>query len=407
MRSKLLLLLSAAAMCLTALSSYAQTRYQDSVFASYTMSTVTYSSVYGYQMDIYQPTGDVSTSRPAIVLAHEGTFVTGDRGSDPTVVGLCQDLAHRGYVTISIDYTLVPLAQFTNLENADSAAIEVFRAVSDGKAAVRYLRKYASTYGIDTNNIFIGGNSAGAVLAMHYAYIDSLSELNVNPDFPSLVATLGGLEGNSGNPGYSSDVKGVISLAGGLNQVAWLGYCSKPIVMAQGTADDVVPYTCADPNVGIPVPLQLCGLGSCASSIVTNTPYYDTLTFPGQGHIPWDSDPGMFHQVDTLITGFLFHEVMGLVPDTCPKPSGIQNIANSATITLYPNPATSVLNIQSSHFISEISVVDEMGRTVSQTENVNDLSYKMNTSRLSPGIYFVRIYETPGQIPAVRKVIIE
>ena len=406
MRSRLLLLLSAAIICLTAMSSYAQTRYQDSIFASYTVTTVTYSSVYGYQMDIYQPTGDTVKSRPTIVLAHEGTFISGTRTSDPTVVGLCQDLAHKGYVTVSIDYTLVPLAMFTNLENYDSAAIEVFRSISDAKAAVRYMKEYASTYGVDTGNVFIGGNSAGAVLAMHYIYIDSLTELS--DTFQSLVAMVGGIEGNSGNPGYSSSVKGCISLAGGLNQVDWLGYCSKPIVMAQGTADDVVPYTCADPNVGISVPLQLCGLGSCASSIVTNTPYYDTLTFPGQGHIPWDSDPGMFHQVDTLVTGFLFHEVTNLVPDTCPAiVNSIRNINNQPTISLYPNPATNVLNIQSSHFISAISVVDEMGRTVSQVGNMNSLSYQMNTSHLSPGIYFVRIYDTQGQIPAVRKVIIE
>jgi len=395
-------------MCLTAVSSYAQTRYQDSIFAAYTTTTVTYSSVYGYQMDIYQPTGDSVKCRPTVVLAHEGTFISGNRTSDPTVVGLCQDLAHKGYVTVSIDYTLVPLLDFLNLENADSAAIEVFRAVSDAKAAVRYLKEYAYTYGVDTGNIFIGGNSAGAVLAMQYAYIDSLPQLSVNPDYASLVAQVGGLEGNSGNPGYSSNVKGCISLAGGLNQVSWMGFQSKPIVMAQGTLDSVVPYTCGDPNVGISVPLQLCGLGSCAPNIVANTLYYDTLTFPGQGHVPWDANAGMFYQVDTLVTGFLYYEVTNTPKAPCvAAPNGIAHIDNTPNISLYPNPATNVMNIQSSRFIASISMTDEMGRTVSQADNVNSLSYQMNTSHLSPGVYFVRIYDTQGSLPVIRKVVVE
>jgi dienelactone hydrolase len=408
MKQKLLLVMFTLMTCLLSLRSAAQTRYQDSVFASYTLTTVTYSSVYGYQMDIYQPTGDTVKCRPTVVLAHEGTFISGNRSSDPTVVGLCQSLSKKGYVVVSIDYTLVPLQSAGNLENADSAALEVFRAVSDGKAAVRYLKEYAYTYGVDTGNIFVGGNSAGAVLAMQYVYIDSLAQLNVNPDFPSLVAQIGGLEGNSGNPGYSSNVKGCISLAGGLNQVSWMGFQSKPIVMAQGTLDSVVPYTCGFPQVGIPVPLQLCGLGSCAPNIVANTTYYDTLTFPGLGHVPWDANAALFYQVDTLVTGFLYYEYTNTPKAPCvEQPNGIQNISATADISLYPNPAGNVLNIRSSGFISGIAIIDEMGRVVSQASDIHSLSYQVNTSGLSRGVYFVNVQMAEGHTSTFRKVVIE
>ena len=86
--------------------------------------------------------------------------------------------------------------------------------------------------------------------------------------------------------------------------------------------------------------------------------------------------------------------------------TGINEIS-AADVSLYPNPASKVLNIQASLIISSISIVDEMGRVVAEAGDVNSLRYQMNTSHLNSGIYFVRVYGTQGQIPAVRKVIIE
>jgi hypothetical protein len=413
MKSKLLLVMFTAMTCLLSQYSSAQTRYMDSVFAGYTVDSVTYSQIYGLKMDIYQPAGDTIKNRPVVVLAHEGTFYTGTREDDPTVVRLCQDLAHKGYVTVSIDYRLV--ANPVYLLDTLNSAVEVFKAISDARAAVRYLYQDAYTldsFRIDTNNVFIGGNSAGAVLAMHYAYVDSLPELSINHFFGSAVDTIGGtLQGNSGNPGYSSNIKGVISLAGGLNQVSWLGYCSYPVVMAQGDSDVVVPYICAEPSVfggSVHVPLSLCGLGSLQQSIGDNTPYSSTLVFPGAGHVPWDANDTDFYMVDTLVTSFLYKEVLNLVSDTCTMVhAGINNIPNAATIKLYPNPASKQLNIESSEIISSITMSDDMGRTVSQTSDIDSRSYEMNTSGLSAGIYFIRIYGTSGISPVVRKVTIE
>ena len=390
--------------CLLSQSSSAQTRYMDSVFAGYTMDSVTYSTVYGLKMDIYQPAGDTATRRPLIVLAHGGSFVSGARETDVTINQLCIDFVHKGYVTVSIDYRLIP--QVGNFLNGDSAATEVFRAVGDGKAAVRYLHEYADSFKIDTNNIFIGGNSAGAVLFDQYAFIDSLNELPHALQL-DVVNNAGGFDGNSGNAGYSQGFKAVINLAGGLNDPSWIGYCSKPIVSAQGTADSVVPYTCMDPLVGIyQVPLLLCGLGSMQPYITTNTPYWASMLFPGAGHVPWSTNPTDFYMIDTLITSFLYNELNNLVPDTCPTPSGIRGVT-TATIKLYPNPAGKQLNIESSDIISAVTMSDDMGRAVSQASEINSRSYEMNTSGMSAGIYFVRIYGTSGQMPAVRKVTID
>ena len=382
-------------------------RYVDSVFASYTVTTVTYSSVYGLQMDIYQPTGDTASLRPILILAHGGSFTSGDRTNDNVITQLCSDFAHKGYVTVSIDYRLTGTL---NLLNGDSAINEVLEAVGDGKAAVRYFYKdvltNGNTYKIDTNNIFLGGNSAGAVLFMHYAYVTDTMQLTQS--FRAILDNIGGgLDGVSGNPGYSSNFKGVINLAGALNVASWITQCNKPLVSAQGTADPIVPYNCGSPEYGT-VPVTLCGLGAMASYITTTSTIYDTMTFPGAGHVPWQTNNADFYMVDTLITGFLNKAMCAApLPSCVVTTTGIHDIQYSAKIALYPNPASSNLNIQSSEYINSISVADEMGRIVASVGGVNTMSYQLNTSDLSPGIYFVRINDNLGHIPAVRKVIIE
>ena len=381
-------------------------RYVDSIFSSYTVTTVTYSSAYGLQMDIYQPTGDTASLRPVLILAHGGSFTSGDRTNDNVITQLCSDFAHKGYVTVSIDYRLTSTL---NLVNGDSAIKEVLEAVGDGKAAVRYFYKdvltNGNTYKIDTNNIFLGGNSAGAVLFMHYAYVTDTMQLTQS--FRSILDNIGGgLDGVSGNPGYSSNFKGIINLAGALNVASWITQCNKPIVSAQGTADPIVPYNCGNPEYGA-VPVTLCGLGAMAPYITANSTIYDTMTFPGAGHVPWQTSNPDFYMVDTLITGFLNKTLCAPALPSCVVMTGIRDIQYSAKISLYPNPASSNLNIQSSEYINTISVADEMGRIVASVSGVNTMNYQLNTTTLSPGIYFVRINDNLGHIPAVRKVIIE
>lgn len=277
-------------------------RYHDLVFSGVTVNTVTYSSVTGMQMDIYQPAGDVLPARPLIVLAHGGSFINGNRTNDLTIDSLCVRFAERGYVTASIDYRL---GNIINLLDSVNALHEMLATVNDFKAAVRYFYKDASasnTYKIDTSKIFIGGNSSGAIMAMHYAFIDSEAETPAN--YQGIMDTTGGIDGNAGNPGYSYKIKAVINLAGGLNVPEFIGPGSMPIVSAQGDADATDPYYCAQYQSGL-VPLRLCGLGSLQPLIATNVNYYASLVFPGDGHVPWSSDASKYLHIDTFIANFL------------------------------------------------------------------------------------------------------
>jgi para-nitrobenzyl esterase len=370
--------------------------YNTYYFSGSTVSTVTYSTVYSQQMDIYQPTGDTSSSRPVIILAHEGSFTSGDRTSDATVDSLCARFARRGYVTVSIDYRLA--ASSLAMTNLTTATDEVAKAISDGKAAIRYMSQNASIYKIDTNRLFIGGNSAGAVLYMHVGYIDSVAECS--PLIDTALVHNGGFDGNSGNPGYTTKAKAVINFAGALNTVNLVGVNDIASVNAQGDQDLVVPYTCNKALYGV-CPDTLCGLGSLESQYVAKGINHVSKIYVGQGHVPWDADATMFNTVDSMANVFLYSMV-------CNNITAVNVINTSSEVKLFPNPATSVLNMNSTQAIKDVIIYDQMGRVVMNTEHINQLSYEFNTSRLPAGIYLVKImFNDENNAPVVKRISIQ
>lgn len=373
-------------------------RYIDSTFAV-SMSTVTYSTVYNQAMDIYQPVGDTFSKRPVIILGHGGAFITGngDRTNDSTIVWLCKRLAGRGYVTASIDYRTTGVL---NMLDSAQAITEVAKAISDGKAAIRYFVKdkaTTNTYKIDTNSIFIGGNSAGAVLYMHVGYISNLAEC---PSYLQqvFIDSVGGFEGNSGNAGYTTRFKAVIDLAGGLNTSSFVSPDDVPSCNAQGDQDQVVPYNCAHALNGS-CPVTLCGLGALEPAYQSNNIYHESIVFPGDGHVPWASDMTKFNTVDTMVTNFLYRFICG--------PLEVRPM-KTASVSIYPNPATSSVKVESGSSIAEICVFDITGRMVACAEGLNAQSYTLNTSNYKQGVYFVKLhFKDAGVSAVVKKIIIE
>ena len=70
--------------------------------------------------------------------------------------------------------------------------------------------------------------------------------------------------------------------------------------------------------------------------------------------------------------------------------AGISN-ATDATVQLYPNPTSNVLNINAEG-VQEVSVIDINGRTVMTEKNVNTV----NLSDLANGVYYVRVITNNG-----------
>ena len=78
---------------------------------------------------------------------------------------VCQGFAKRGFVTATIDYRLGIENQKTEVDYANA----LYRAQQDGRAAIRFLKKHATQYCIDTNKVFLTGSSSGSKTAMAIA----------------------------------------------------------------------------------------------------------------------------------------------------------------------------------------------------------------------------------------------
>ena len=192
-------------------------------------------------------------------------------------------------MTASVNFRQVAndfISQGIFIANQQEQYRQVMKAVADVKASIRYFRKdYANgnTFGIDENAIFVGGASAGAVVALHLGFIDDILDLPTSPfNIQDVVNDLGGLEGDAGNNGYSSAINGVISIAGGINDLNWIDASDEPLYV-HGDADDVVSYNCA-PGLGFPTVVTLCGAGEMHPKADQVNLINDVLVYPGEAH---------------------------------------------------------------------------------------------------------------------------
>lgn len=112
------------------------------------------------KLDIYKPLSVGNGLSPAIIFVHGGGWVNGTKSilSDNYRVDVNEVLRNRGYTVIRIDYRLA------------NGQILMDDLVADVKDAIRWTRKEAINYGIDSNNIGIWGSSAGAHLALMAGY---------------------------------------------------------------------------------------------------------------------------------------------------------------------------------------------------------------------------------------------
>lgn len=83
----------------------------------------------------------------------------------------------------------------------------------------------------------------------------------------------------------------------------------------------------------------------------------------------------------------------GLGSHSCTCPVGINEIDNSVSVIVYPNPSnTSFFNVTSSETIKVIELYNVIGQQVIQKEgNKTDKQLKIETSDLAKGVYVVKV----------------
>jgi para-nitrobenzyl esterase len=211
-------------------------RYRDDIFTNVTKTAdVTYGSAVNLsgqtvtlKLDMYRPTGDTVTSRPAIVWVHGGSFCCGSKAS-AEIVDEANVFARKGYVTVSIDYRLEP-GGCTGSVPVQTCVSAIQEAREDAQTAVRFLRAEASTYGVDATRIAIGGSSAGAITALNVGY---------TPENP----------GTGDHQGFSSAVRAAQSISGAQLASGPINAGDAPALLFHGTADSLVPLAWAQTTV--------------------------------------------------------------------------------------------------------------------------------------------------------------
>lgn len=390
-------------------------RYSDEIFTNFDLTAdivygnnVTWnnSGTEDLELDVYEPAGDTESERPLLIFIHGGTFIAGSKeGSD--VKPLAEMFARKGYVTSSMNYRLGMNNLLSGPDESD-ASEAVMRATQDAKAAVRFFKRSvvenANPYGIDTNHIYLVGSSAGGFTALHLAYLDEVSEIPAFIDMsdPSLQ---GGLEGETGNLGYTSTVTGIINLAGALGDVNWIQAGDTPVLSLHGSEDGTVPFGTDMISVGFTEIMEVDGSQTIHNHAESIGLKHCFKPFWGAGHIPHDGSAQYTDTTQAFMTQFLLHFVCGDAEHCYDYSTSSLEDLSKGSLQLYPNPVSTKMTLTSDFNINSYIIQDINGRIVDEAELNNTKSTTINTSKLNNGIYFIKVHSYFGT--ETKKFIVE
>jgi len=86
-------------------------------------------------------------------------------------------------------------------------------------------------------------------------------------------------------------------------------------------------------------------------------------------------------------------------------PAAIQPVKINTDVTLYPNPATSALNVvyDASADVKNIAIYNIIGKQMSLFRVTDNTSASLNLENIPSGIYFVRLVNSHGDVVTTRK----
>jgi poly(3-hydroxybutyrate) depolymerase len=375
------------AFALFSTESDSQVRYRDMIFGSvtttnsvqYGQNTTIQNTTQALLMDVYQPTGDTQIHRPLIIWIHGGSLTSGSRIE---MVDFCTNFAKRGYVTGSIDYRvgIVTPKGYTNDLEA------WLRAVQDAKAAVRFFRSKGADYGIDTSQIYIGGASAGSMVAVHMAFWNE-SEIPAGVD----QTKWGDIEGTSGNPGHSSSIQGIVNYCGAIADTNWIQAGGVPVACFHGLLDPIVP---PDHGYSYDMLMNLYG-GVSINRVAARLGIFTRgAFFPDMGH----GTGGDVKLNDSLISfsADFFYSLVKI--NTGVKKYDDMNPSRFSLSQNFPNPfnPTTVISYQLAvNGYVTLKVTDVLGREVATLENeeqdAGNYRVQFDGSGLSSGMYLCKL----------------
>lgn len=351
------------------------------------------------KLDIYRPKPilDELPKKPAVFFVHGGGLVGGSKDSQGAV-DLGYLYAQYGFVYVSIDYRI----GWDKGESEDGCGGDTtdlfratYRAVQDVKAAYRYIKSNADTYGIDTNAIIVEGNSAGSRLILFALYA---TQSDYDPQFYDELGSIDSAVNDYTN--FDFNPIGAITEAGGIEDTALLYNNSFPHLYFHGTCDSIVPFF-SGPTFFCYQPFEYPILhGSWQLVQMTkrfNRPYQFYIA-EGAGHDAVIPDSIIVYAAPFIkdilcntLTNKEFYRVLGKYK------CAVANEGELIIVDLFPNPVTDYIYLQVTSTrdkVIEMAVYNSLGQEVLGYDldfhpPIRD--YKIDMSNLTHGIYYLRI----------------
>ena len=191
------------------------------------------------KFDAYIPAYTSATQKfPLVLFVHGGGFTSGDKSNGSASM---VQFAKSGFVGVTINYRLNTAIDGDNMCSIPIRTTNesIYMAVQDTRAALRFLVANAGKYHIDTSNIFLNGNSAGAITVLNTHF---LNQADFEEMIPGVQLTRGGLN-NAGNDLINTfTIKGIAANSGCLNDTKYIKSSNLlPVIFFHGTEDKVIP----------------------------------------------------------------------------------------------------------------------------------------------------------------------
>ncbi len=204
--------------------------------------------------DLFKPYELKNENLPLIVFVHSGAFLMGNK-RNYIITKYCQDFCRAGYATTAINYRILDTKVWDDVENAKALVDKsytrkkIMEAVGDVRTALTYFHENSDNLGIDPDNIFLVGFSAGGILSSHFIFTKANEAEEYLKEGEGIITRLFGGNEIDNIQGFEkkplSLVKGVISISGGVmdhNVIEDLEVIKMPFLMIHGTADRVFPF---------------------------------------------------------------------------------------------------------------------------------------------------------------------
>lgn len=121
-------------------------------------------------LDVYRPM-HTDAKLPLIIWVHGGAYIAGSKEQSVPYVVM---LADKGFVTATINYQVAPKGKYP-------------LPVEQTAKAYRYLMDNAEAYGIDTDLVFLAGDSAGAQIAAQFLVAQTSLDYAMKAGLPQVV----------------------------------------------------------------------------------------------------------------------------------------------------------------------------------------------------------------------------